>query len=398
MDVTKGFWGGLDYVPVGGGELDYDFYKHAQQIRALLDGATAYSRYLRRRPLEGHEKVREGLLAALPGGTLVRMDYYSNNGNERFCLLWPDSVVDVNFDSRDELVTFNIASLNHEFITKAIAVAKDLSTDRKPAGSAFMMTATKHGITLHSIGMGGLDFEASNYSAEGQEGFEYIVENLKAKEPSGRMVILDGIPGAGKTFFVRSLMGAVPTGKFIIVPSNLVSNLASPDLLSVLLNAKDNDEGESLVLVIEDCDECLRPREGENNMPEMATLLNITDGIIGSSLNIFVIATTNAKDYQIDGALKRPGRLLKRIHFEALPPAQAAEVFKRLTGNDKEFDKATSVATVYQLAKDAGWKPEGDEKKVPPLGFRMESNNDARSQLEIDLDLPAGSLDEDDDD
>ncbi len=48
------------------------------------------------------------------------------------------------------------------------------------------------------------------------------------------------------------------------------------------------------MLIVEDADECLVQR-GSDNMSTIASVLNISDGILGSILDVRVLATTNAE-------------------------------------------------------------------------------------------------------
>ena len=55
----------------------------------------------------------------------------------------------------------------------------------------------------------------------------------------------------------------------------------------------------------------------------LAMILNITDGILGESLGIQIIATFNTDVQNIDPALKRKGRLKSAYEFKALSPEKA---------------------------------------------------------------------------
>ena len=83
----------------------------------------------------------------------------------------------------------------------------------------------------------------------------------------------------------------------------------------------------------------------------MAEILNATDGILGQALNLWVVATTNAKHCEIDPALLRPGRLCRHIEIHPLRPDHASRVFERLTGVPRVFDVPVPLADVYAAAR-----------------------------------------------
>jgi len=146
---------------------------------------------------------------------------------------------------------------------------------------------------------------------------------------------------------------------FVLIPPDMLTSLAGPELLPLLMNNKMayNTAG-PLILVLEDADRCLVKRDGDN-MNSIQSLLNLSDGILGSLLDLRIIATTNASKLEIEEAILRPGRLSQRIEVDALNKDEANNLFNKLIPANKSFkfkDKAT-LATVYSLARKAGWKP-----------------------------------------
>lgn len=91
---------------------------------------------------------------------------------------------------------------------------------------------------------------------------------------------------------------------------------------------------------------CLVARRSDNVLA-ISDVLTATDGLLGDALNLWVVATTNARDTEIDPALLRPGRLCEKIDVSALTPAESAAVFRRLTGRDAPFDRPATLAEVY---------------------------------------------------
>lgn len=145
---------------------------------------------------------------------------------------------------------------------------------------------------------------------------------IKMSEKSG-LVLLSGIPGSGKSSLIKYLSQNNQNTKFCYLPSNNVSIFENPSFASFCFDNLKNS-----VIVIEDCEDLLKSRDLGHN-PFIATLLNLTSGIVGDMLNIKVIVTVNTKD-KIDSALLRTGRLLKHIEFDLLRKDQVENVAKSL--------------------------------------------------------------------
>ena len=81
------------------------------------------------------------------------------------------------------------------------------------------------------------------------------------------------------------------------------------------------------ILVIEDAEELIVSRDQKRNS-NLAMILNMTDGILGESLGIQIIATFNTDLKNIDPALKRKGRLKSSYEFKPLESEKANQLLK----------------------------------------------------------------------
>ena len=223
-----------------------------------------------------------------------------------------------------------------------------------PQTQMYMLARANGNFGLINIGSETEPFVPGNYDPKVVEAFGFCKKALLAKVPSGRLVLLDGPPGTGKTRFVRALMGSLRNeARVIVVPEHLTAMLADPDLIPVLKNSSE-DGGGPLILILEDADDCLKSREENDDRGStkaLASLLNLSDGIVGAMLDLRIIATTNIRITKMDKAITRPGRLLRRVEFGPLEATQVAEVFTRLTHGKGTAPLASmSLAEVYAAA------------------------------------------------
>lgn len=190
-------------------------------------------------------------------------------------------------------------------------------------------------------------FEPSNYPSDVVRGLKHVVEDLQNPNPCGNITILEGEPGTGKTYFLRSLVNQLRDVRFVLMPANLVGQIFSPNFISSLSRVK---EGQVTVLLIEDADFLLIARASDN-MSEISSLLNLGDGILGRVFDLRIICTTNIRTKEIDKAILRDGRLCKHIKFDHLDSDQASSIYYRLT-NDKKVIEPCTLASVYKKANE----------------------------------------------
>lgn len=249
-------------------------------------------------------------------------------------------------------ITFQLASSDHALVEQFARVLRENVTDPvrpPPAGQVFMLSQTQHGIQLLPIGLGGMPVVSDNYSEDVMSRFTTARTDLESKTPSGRLIMLDGPPGTGKTYLVRGFMHHVPKAKFIIVPPHLVQSLADPTLVTTFIHQAMSDKNRTLVLVLEDADQCLSARKADN-MSSISAVLNLSDGIIGGLFDIRILATTNTPIQEWDPAILRPGRLSASIKIGKLSLAQSRKIFARVFGSGGS-DRASVVTDEMTLAE-----------------------------------------------
>ena len=321
------------------------------------------------------DKILEGLYAQ--GAVLSYQEY--RHPSTSFLFSWKDrenSYLDLYInespDSDDLYVHANLLCDNEDlfkFIKEYFSKLEPVQEDN--TGYVFSIIRNVEGhLQLARLGIAGVALQRENYSKQVLADYDYVINDLKSATPSGRIAILEGAPGCGKTYLTRGMLMDVSNALFLIVPPAMVSSLGGAELLPLLLKQKEScGSNGPIVLILEDADQCLVPR-GTDNISSISSLLNLTDGILGSLLDIRVIATTNAKKMEMDPAMLRDCRLSKRLEVQPLPYDQADSIFRRLINNETSLppkqgrgdmypkDKMHySLAEIYSLARKHGWKP-----------------------------------------
>jgi hypothetical protein len=234
----------------------------------------------------------------------------------------------------------------------------------------YTLVMTSNGPEIRALGVVGSNLVETNYSPDTVRAFFHIAKDIASSDPCGRMSIFSGSPGTGKTHLVRSLTHAVQA-RFIMVSTSTLRALSGPELVNVLISERDGEDW-PIVLVIEDADECLTSR-GADNMASLSALLNLSDGMLGSCLNLYIVATTNAMTTELDEAVCRPGRLCRHVHVDALDYEQALICWGALTKDPDAVppsQRSHKLAELYQMTRTDYERKEEAKKKVVGFGAR----------------------------
>lgn len=193
------------------------------------------------------------------------------------------------------------------------------------------------------------------YEDDFKETDALIKKRLNKKDDKG-IVLLHGIPGSGKTTYLRHLIGRVRKRVLFLSPS-VAGNLTSPDFVELLMS------NPNTILIIEDAESVIMDRR-HNEGSSVSNLLNISDGLLADCLNIQLICTFNSALSLVDSALMRKGRLIAKYEFGKLSTNKAQRLSKHL-GLDTHIDKPMTIAEITNPdAKDYS------NTRVNVIGFR----------------------------
>ncbi len=161
-----------------------------------------------------------------------------------------------------------------------------------------------------------------NYNHDLAELHPKIIEFLNSTDESG-IVLLHGRPGTGKTSYIRHLITECKN-KFIFLPNNLFESIGNPDFIA-FISAYPNT-----VIILEDCEELLKPRGQNSSVASISNLLNLGDGLLGDALRLKIICTFNSSLAKIDEAVLRKGRLKYRYEFKPLEDEKVNQLLRSL--------------------------------------------------------------------
>jgi hypothetical protein len=283
-------------------------------------------------------------------------------------------------ESQASITIYSVEEAQIRLIAKTLA---SHLTSATPKGQIGMLVSEYGSLVIKPMGIVGKPLIRDNYTEKVLEGYDAIKQQLVAESPFGRLHILEGPAGTGKSYMIRALMEELES-QFVFVPGSMVSELAKPHFIPTIMDRtgslediefdtispsfskpKENEKNDPLILVIEDADSIITDRN-RNNMEVLSTLLNLGDGILGDLSNIRMVMSTNSTLDQVDKAAKRAGRLGKHVKLNYLTRDQATAAYKNIVGKDFAGDWKTEItlADIYAEANEDTKRSFSDTPKV----------------------------------
>lgn len=191
-------------------------------------------------------------------------------------------------------------------------------------------TLKKHPITPTELSI------KDYYNDDFEDVHQTILDRLNTNNDKG-IVLLHGLPGTGKTTYIRYLIGQLRK-KVIFMNPSLAEDLTSPEFMSFLV------EHPNTVIVVEDAEHLIMDRN-ISGRDSVSSLLNMSDGLLSDFLNIQLVCTFNMPLDRVDKALLRKGRLIALYDFGKL----AVDKANRLAAQLKLRKKIYAPVTLAEL-------------------------------------------------
>jgi hypothetical protein len=186
---------------------------------------------------------------------------------------------------------------------------------------------------------------------------ETIRKRLGRKGDKG-VVLLHGLPGTGKTTYLRYLVGKIKKRVLILSPS-VADNLMNPEFIELLIN------NPNTVLIIEDAENIIMDRR-QSSRSSVSNLLNISDGLLADFLNVQLVCTFNSSITTVDRALTRKGRLIAEYEFGKLGIAKGQQLSDHF-GFDTVISRPMTIAEIANQHE-----KEQRPNRMEVIGFRRE--------------------------
>ena len=184
---------------------------------------------------------------------------------------------------------------------------------------------------------------------------DVICKRLSTDKDKG-LVLLHGLPGTGKTTYLRYLIGRIKK-RILFVSPGVAANIMNPEFIQLLVNNPNS------VLIIEDAENVLMDRKLNSNA-SVSNLLNISDGLLADFLNVQLICTFNNSLTLVDSALLRKGRLIAKYEFGRLRVPKAQKLSDHL-GLKQTINRPMTLAEITNPGE-----KEYEANKTEVLGFR----------------------------
>lgn len=237
----------------------------------------------------------------------------------------------------DPTIIKDIREYTKDIYTKLPITTEDLYDDNTPYVGLVTFSNGRYELDDAEIRTVRLDIDKS-YNDDFKPIYDDITKFLDKDNRKSGVILLNGEPGTGKTFFIRHLVNTVK-GNYVIIPAVLARHLDSPEMITFLTNNRDS------IFILEDCEDIIKSRDNAI-FSGISSILNMSDGLMSDIFNGKFICTFNCEIGAIDSALLRKGRCAAMYTFSKLNKDKAKVLLSEL-GKDVDVKSDMSHAEIY---------------------------------------------------
>ncbi len=221
-----------------------------------------------------------------------------------------------------------------------------------------IITLSRDGLELKQLEIKPTTLDIGLYYNDDFKDVDAVIRNRLNQQNDKGIILLHGLPGTGKTTYLRHLIGSLKKRVLFVSPS-VAGNLMNPEFIDLLI------DNPNAVVIIEDAENIMMDRK-YNSDSSVSNLLNLSDGLLSDCLSVQIICTFNSSLNMIDSALMRKGRLIARYEFGKLEKAKA-QVLSQQLGFKSVIDQSMTIA---EIANQDDKEYEAKRKEV--VGFRRQ--------------------------
>ncbi len=249
------------------------------------------------------------------------------------------------------------ANNNHDYAHKLMDMLSTYKAIEKEEDLEInIITRTSSGLELKELEIKPTKLDIGLYYNDDFAEIDKMIKQRLSKENDKGIILLHGLPGTGKTTYIRHLIGNLAK-RVLFVSPGVAENLMNPEFIDILI---DNPNS---VLVIEDAENIIMDRK-YSRYSSVSNLLNISDGLLSDCLNVQIICTFNNALSMVDAALMRKGRLIAKYEFGKLSTVKAQKLSDHL-GLKQTISRAMTLAEITNPEE-----KEYEADKIEVLGFR----------------------------